>query len=142
MALMELFVRHLASDMTKMPKLSASQIRDIVFNFVPQSIQENIFIKSLLAGATAIGILLSVPAFAPVGTVGATGWIIVYAVTGGTFSIEAISRAWHAWKNKSEKERQAADQKLFKLKAALDDGVITEAEYKERARALLDEIMK
>ncbi|MFN1621149.1 SHOCT domain-containing protein [Vibrio rotiferianus] len=125
-----------------MAKLSSSQIRDIVANFIPQSIQDNIFIKSLLAGATAIGILLSVPAFAPVGAVGATGWIIVYAVTGGTFSIEAISKAWKAWKNQSEAEREETDLKLKKLKQLLDDGIITEDEYKKRAKDLLDKIMR
>jgi len=125
-----------------MAKLSSAQIRDVVANFIPQSIQDNIFIKSLLAGATAIGILLSVPAFAPVGAVGATGWIIVYAVAGGTFSIDAISKAWEAWRNQSESEREEADLKLKKLKKLLDDGLITENEYKERAKELLDSMMK
>lgn len=123
-----------------MAKLSADQIRDVVAKFIPKSIQENIFIKSLLAGATAIGILLSVPAFAPVGAVGATGWIIVYVVAGGTFSYEAISKAWEAWKNQSESERASADEKLKKLKAALDENRITEQEYKDRAKSLLDKI--
>jgi len=84
--------------------------------------------------------LLSVPAFAPVGTVGATGWIIVYVVAGGTFSYEAISKAWEAWKNQSESERTSADEKLKKLKAALDENRITEQEYKDRAKNLLDKI--
>ncbi|MGS0680354.1 hypothetical protein ACVBIL_04235 [Shewanella sp. 125m-7] len=124
-----------------MAKLLSSQIHDVVMKFIPKSIQENIFIKSLLAGATAIGILLSVPAFAPIGTVGATGWIIVYAVTGGTFSYEAISKAWEAWKHKSESERKEADDKLKKLKKLLDDAMITEEEYKERAKALIDDLI-
>lgn len=124
-----------------MAKLSSSQIRDIVSNFIPQSVQDNVFIKSLLAGAAAIGVLLSVPAFAPAGAIGATGWIIVYIVTGGTFSYEVISKAWEAWKNKSELERNETDEKLKKLKQLLDEGVITEAVYKEKARRLLDDIM-
>jgi hypothetical protein len=124
-----------------MAKLSPSQIRDIVTNFIPQSVQDNVFIKSLLAGAAAIGVLLSVPAFAPAGVIGATGWIIVYVVTGGTFSYEVISKAWEAWKNKSESERREADEKLQKLKQMLDEGVINEEEYKNRARRFLDDIL-
>ena len=122
--------------------LSASQIRDIVANFVPESIQNNIFVKSLLAGATAIGILLSVPAFAPVGAVGATGWIIVYIVVGGTFSIEAVSRAWDSWKNQSESERAEVDAALKQLKESLDAGKITEQEYMESAKTLLDKMFE
>lgn len=124
-----------------MARLSAEQIREVVSNFIPNSIQNNIFIKSLLAGAAAIGVLLSIPAFAPAGVVGAAGWIIVYAVTGGTFSYEAISKAWKAWKNSSEEERKNADEKLKRLKKALDDGDIGEEKYKELANELLEKII-
>ena len=120
--------------------LSASQIRDAVANFIPESIQNNIFVKSLLAGATAIGILLSVPAFAPVGAIGATGWIIVYIVVGGTFSVEAVSRAWDSWRNQSESEREEVDTELKALKESLDNGDITEQEYMEGAKGLLDKM--
>lgn len=125
-----------------MARLSAEQIKEVVLNFIPLSIQNNIFIKSLLAGATAVGVLLSIPAFAPAGVIGATGWIVVYVVTGGTFSYEAISKAWKAWKNFSEEEREIADEKLKRMKKALDDGNISEEEYKKLAKELLEKIIK
>ncbi len=124
-----------------MARLTADQISKIVANFIPRSIQENIFIKSLLAGATAVGILLSVPAFAPVGSVGATGWIIVYIVTGGSFSYEVIGKAWEAWKKKTEAERKEADEKLKRLKIALEEGDISEEEYRKKAQELLKKII-
>ena len=124
-----------------MARLTADQISKIVSSFIPQSIQENIFIKSLLAGATAVGILLSVPAFAPVGSVGATGWIIVYIVTGGSFSYEVIGKAWEAWKRKSEAERKEADERLKRLKQALEEGDISEEEYRKKAQELLKKII-
>ena len=124
-----------------MARLTADQISKIVSSFIPQSIQENIFIKSLLAGATAVGILLSVPAFAPVGSVGATGWIIVYIVTGGSFSYEVIGKAWEAWKKKTEAERREADERLKRLKQALEDGDISEEEYRKKAQELLKKII-
>jgi len=124
-----------------MARLTADQISKIVSSFIPQSIQENIFIKSLLAGATAGGILLSVPAFAPVGSVGATGWIIVYIVTGGSFSYEVIGKAWEAWKRKTEAERREADERLKRLKQALEDGDISEEEYRKKAQELLKKII-
>ncbi len=124
-----------------MARLTADQISKIVSSFIPQSIQENIFIKSLLAGATAVGILLSVPAFAPVGSVGATGWIIVYIVTGGSFSYEVIGKAWEAWKRKTEAERREADERLKRLKQALEDGDISEEEYRKKAQELLKKII-
>ncbi len=125
-----------------MARLSAEQIKEVVLNFIPLSIQNNIFIKSLLAGATAVGVLLSIPAFAPAGVIGATGWIVVYAVTGGTFSYEAVSKAWKAWKNFSDQEREIADEKLKRMKKALDDGDISEEEYKKLAKELLEKIIK
>ncbi len=124
-----------------MTRLTADQIGKIVANFIPKSIQENIFIKSLLAGATAVGILLSVPAFAPVGSVGATGWIIVYIVTGGSFSYEVIGKAWEAWKRKTEAERREADERLKRLKVALEEGDISEEEYREKVQELLKKII-
>ena len=70
-----------------MPITSPDQIRDLVAKFIPESVQDDVFIRSLLAGATAVGIILSAPAFGAVGSVSAAGWIIVYIVTGGTFSL-------------------------------------------------------
>ncbi|MGP4988112.1 SHOCT domain-containing protein [Pseudoalteromonas nigrifaciens] len=124
-----------------MPAMSKEEIKEIIASFIPESIQSNIFVKSLLAGATAIGILLAVPAFAPLGVVGATGWIIVYAVTGGTFTVEAISKAWTAWKNTPEDERKETDDKLKALKKMADEGTISEAEYKKRVQDILDKVM-
>ncbi len=124
-----------------MPITSADQIRDLVAKFIPDSIQENVFIRSLLAGATAVGIILSAPAFGAVGSVSAAGWIIVYIVTGGTFSYEVATRAFEKWRTSSESERVKIDAKLQRLKQALEDGDIDEEEYKERARAYLDKLL-
>ncbi len=124
-----------------MPTLSPDQIRDLVTKFVPESIQENVFIKSLLAGATAVGIILSAPAFGAIGTVSAAGWIIVYIVTGGTFSYEVATRAFEKWRQSSEAERAEVDAKLQRLKQALEDGDIDEGEYNERARTYLDKLL-
>ncbi len=124
-----------------MPIMGPDQIRDLVAKFIPSSIQDNVFIKSLLAGATAVGIILSAPAFGAVGTISAAGWIIVYIVTGGTFSYEVATRAFEKWKSSSEAERAEVDAKLQRLKQALEEGDIDEAEYNERARSYLDKIL-
>jgi len=79
-----------------MPALNLEQIKIIFAKFIPNAYLDNPFIKSLLAGAAAVGILLATPAFAPVGVVGATGWIVVYIVSGGTFSTDLFKRAWNA----------------------------------------------
>ena len=125
----------------EMAGLSAEQIRGIVARFIPASIQSNIFVKSLLAGAAAIGVLVMTPAFAPVGVVGATGWIIVYVVTGGTLSYELIKAAWEKWTLMSPEQREHLEKKLEILKKAHDDGAISEEEYKQRAKMLLDEML-
>jgi hypothetical protein len=124
-----------------MAAISPDQIRDLVAKFVPRSVQDNVFIKSLLAGATAVGIILSSPVFGAVGTVSAAGWIIVYIVTGGTFSYEIVTRAIETWRTASEAERAEVDAKLQRLKKALDDGDIDEGEYKQRARQYLDRLL-
>jgi len=128
--------------LARMAAISPDQIRDLVAKFVPRSVQDNVFIKSLLAGATAVGIILSAPAFGAVGTVSAAGWIIVYIVTGGTFSYEILTRAIEKWRTSNEAERAEIDGKLQRLKKALEDGDIDEAEYKERARQYLDRLLK
>ncbi len=124
-----------------MASLGPDQIRDLVAKFIPASVQDNVFVKSLLAGATAVGIILSAPAFGAVGTVSAAGWIIVYIVTGGTFSYEVANRAFEKWRESSEAERAAIDAKLQRLKQALEEGDIDEDEYNERARAYLDALL-
>lgn len=125
-----------------MAALSPEQIRDLVTKFVPKSIHDNVFVKSLLAGATAVGIILSSPVFGAVGTVSAAGWIIVYVVTGGTFSYEVVTQAIQKWKASSEMERAEIDARLQRLKKALEDGDIGEAEYKRRARQYLDTLLR
>lgn len=125
-----------------MAAISPDQIRDLVAKFVPRSVQDNVFIKSLLAGATAVGIILSSPAFGAVGTISAAGWIIVYIVTGGTFSYEVATRVIDKWRTASDAERAEVDAKLQRLKKALEDGDIDEAEYKRRAREYLDKLLR
>lgn len=120
-----------------MPKLNADQIRAIVERLIPKEYRENPFIKALLAGAAAIAILLATPAFAPVGVVGATGWIIVYIVTGGTFTMDIFKKAWDSWKGMNESERKKVDAELERLKKLKDDGAITSENYQARVQELL-----
>lgn len=124
-----------------MPGLSADQIRAVVGRFIPVSLQENIFVKSLLAGAAAIAVLLATPAFAPVGVVGATGWIIVYVVTGGTFTYEVVKAAWNRWKHMTPEQRVDLDTKMEMLKKARDSGALTDEEFKRKARVLLNDVV-
>lgn len=121
-----------------MPALSADAIKEAVLRFLPKSLSENVFVRSMLAGAAAIAILLAVPIWAPVGVVGATGWIIVYIVVTGTFSYELANAAWKRWREMTSGERADFDAKLETLKKARDEGVITEDEYKAKAKKLLD----
>ena len=125
-----------------MPALTTDQIKAYLLKFLPQSIQENPFVNSLLAGAAAIGILVATPAFAPVGVVGATGWVIVYVVTGGTFSMELIRTSWKRWHELSDAQRDRVDKNLERLKKQHDNGALTDEQYRERAQALLDDIVK
>jgi len=124
-----------------MPGLTPEQIRGLVATFVPKALADNVFVKALMAGAAAAGILLATPAFAPVGVVGATGWLIVYIVTGGTFTFEVAQRAWRSWRRLEDGRRQAVDHQLESLKDAFDRGMLDEQEYKRRARGLLDELL-
>ena len=121
-----------------MPALTSEQIKAYIAKFLPQSLQDNPFINSLLAGAASIAILVSTPAFAPVGVVGATGWVIVYIVTGGTFSIELFRKAWRKWKEMSEADRASVEKELGRLKKLHDDGALTDDEYRSRVQAVLD----
>jgi hypothetical protein len=121
--------------------LSKEQIVNFVKEFLPEAMKDNIFITSILAGAATIAILLMTPAFAPVGVVGATGWIIVYVVTGGTFTTELVKRGWNNWKKLSKDQREEVDSRLQRLKKALDEGDITQEEYKEKAQDLLNKIL-
>ena len=125
-----------------MPRLSSEKIAKFISLFIPDDFKDNPFIKALLAGSTAIGILLATPVLAPAGVVGATGWIIVYIVAGGTFSLDIFTKAWKAWKNIGIEKQQEIDEKLRKLKEAQDSGIISSEEYKEKARKFLDEILK
>lgn len=122
--------------------LTKDQIKDSIKQFVPMSLQENPFINSLLAGAATVTILLALPAFAPVGVVGAIGWVIVYVVTGGTFSLTVFQKIYHARQKAKEDERDRIDRKLTDLKKARDDGIISDEEYKEQSRMVLDELLK
>ena len=122
--------------------LTKDQIKDSIKQFVPMSLQENPFINSLLAGAATVTILLALPAFAPVGVVGAIGWVIVYVVTGGTFSLTVFQKIYNARQKAKEDERDRIDRKLTDLKKARDDGIISDEEYKEQSRMVLDELLK
>jgi hypothetical protein len=124
-----------------MPALSFEQIKNTITTFVPNDYRDNPFVKALLAGAAAIGILLATPAFAPIGVVGATGWIIVYLVTGGTFTFDIAKKAWAAWRDMSDSRRKDIDDELARLKKARDDGALSEEEYRSRAQAALDKIV-
>jgi len=124
-----------------MPALTTAQVKSIIDRFIPAALTENPFVRALLAGGVAIGVLVGTPIFAPVGVVGAAGWIIVYIVAGGTFTMSAGAKAWEAWKTMGEEDRAEIDGHLERLKKAHEDGVLTEAEYQERARALLDKLM-
>lgn len=125
-----------------MPALTAEQIKTYIAKFLPQSLQDNPFINSLLAGAAAIGILLATPAFAPVGVVGATGWVIVYVATGGTFSLELFRRAWRKWNDMSEAQKKAVDDELERLKNLHDSGALTDEDYRSRVQDILDSKIK
>jgi hypothetical protein len=122
--------------------LTKDQIRDTIKQFVPMSLQDNPFVNSLLAGAATVTILLALPAFAPVGVVGAVGWVIVYVVTGGTFSLAVVQKICHSWQKAKEDERERIDRKLTDLKNAKDKGIISEEEYKQRSKVILDELLK
>ncbi|WP_084184692.1 SHOCT domain-containing protein [Desulfonatronum thiodismutans] len=124
-----------------MQLLSKKQVVEAVNRFLPESMRENPFVTSLLAGAAAIGILLATPAFAPLGVVGATGWIIVYAVTGGTLGIETIRKIWNVRQHMSEEKRKDVDTRLEILKKMRDDGAIDDEEYKMRSKKILDEFL-
>ena len=124
-----------------MPALSPAVIKKAVGRFVPDEIKDNPFISAMLAGAAAVGILLALPAFAPVGVVGATGWMIVYVVTGGTFSIKLAYRIYKHRKKLGKERREELDAKLEQLKKARDDGALTDDEYKERAKKMLDDAL-
>ena len=124
-----------------MPAINAEQIKLIIAKIIPVKHLDNPFIKALLAGATAVTILLATPAFAPIGVVGATGWIIVYVVTGGTLSMDIFKKAWNAWKEMDESERNKIDDALARLKRIRDENGITEEEYRTRVRELLDKKM-
>lgn len=124
-----------------MPALSTNAVRQAIEKFVPESIRENPFISAMLAGAAATAILLALPAFAPVGVVGATGWLIVYGVTGGTLSIQIARKVYKARKKLGKDKREELDRKLEQLKKAKDDGALTNEEYKARAKALLDDAL-
>ena len=45
---------------------------------------DNPFVKGIVAGAVTTTCIFATPAFAPIGVVGATGWAVVYAVSGAT----------------------------------------------------------
>jgi hypothetical protein len=82
------------------------------------------------------------PVFAPVGVVGAMGWTLVYVVTGGTFSIGLFKKFYQSWKIAKADGREKIDRKLVDLKMARDDGIITEEEYRQRAKLILDDLLK
>ena len=125
-----------------MPALSADHIKSIIDRFIPESIRKNPFVRALLAGGAAVAVLLATPAFAPIGVVGATGWIIVYIVTGGTFSMEIARKAWESWRAMSEAKREDIDNKLEKLKKAHDAGGLSDEAYKKKVKEVLDGVMK
>lgn len=125
-----------------MPPLDDEKIKEFISRYLPASISDNPFVSSLAAGAAAIGILVATPAFAPIGVVGATGWVIVYLVTGGTFSMELVRRAWKRWNDMSESERKAVDDELERLKKLHDSGGLDDEEYKRRVKEVLDRSIK
>jgi predicted Rdx family selenoprotein len=125
-----------------MPAMSFGAIKEAISRFIPESIRENPFISAMLAGAAATVILLALPAFAPVGVVGALGWLIIYAVTGGTLSIQVAREVYKARKKLGEDGREDLDAKLVQLKKARDDGALTDEEYKERAKDLVDSALE
>ncbi|MCA9626617.1 MAG: hypothetical protein KC766_03075 [Myxococcales bacterium] len=133
---------HARYDTSSMPVLTTDQIKSIVTRFIPLSVRENPFVTALLAGAAAVGVLLATPAFAPIGVVGATGWVVVYLVTGGTFSYEVVKKAWAAWREMTADRRDDLDAKLEQLRKARDEGALSEDEYKARAKKLLDEVFE
>ena len=124
-----------------MPLASRGEINGIIDRFIPESLRSNVLIRAMLAGAAAIAILLAVPIWAPIGVVGATGWIVVYFVVGGTLSADIVRFAWARWRDMSADERAALDAKLELLKKAREDGIISEEEYKSRARAIIESIL-
>jgi len=121
-----------------MAPITSAQITEIVMKFLPRSFQNNPFITALIAGGTTIAVLISTPIFAPIGVIGATGWIVVYIVTGGTFSLELVRRAWSRWKSMGEDERRLIDDELLRLKNLKDNDALTDDEYRERVKNLLD----
>lgn len=121
-----------------MPALNFDQIKTILGKFIPTAYLDNPFVKALLGGAAAVGILLATPAFAPVGVVGATGWIIVYIVTGGTFSMDLFKRAWDAWREMGAERQREIDAELKRLKEARDNEALTDEEYRKRVQEILD----
>ena len=125
-----------------MAALDGEKIKEFINRFLPDSVAKNPFISSLTAGAAAIAILVATPAFAPVGVVGATGWIIVYVVTGGTFSMELVRKAWDRWNGMSEADRKAVDDELERLKNLNDSGGLDDEAYKQRVQKVLDRNIK
>ena len=74
--------------------------------------------------------------------VGATGWIIVYLVTGGAFTLDVAVRLWNKWKKMDEYQNGEINNKSKDLKKVLDDELVTEEEYKKQARAVIEGIVQ
>jgi len=60
-------------------------------------------VKGVLAGAVTAAVIASTTAFAPVGAVGATGWLVVYGVAAGSTLLELVER--YGWSR--DRSRQA-----------------------------------
>lgn len=88
--------------------------------------------KAVGAGLLTAAGIAATTAFAPMGVVGATGWVVVYLVSGGTFSWEALK----AYRNFSSEDKAKFDIEIKKLKTLLDNDVISKEEFNRRTKDL------
>lgn len=100
--------------------------------------KDNPFVRAVGAGATSAALIAGTTAFAPVGAVGA-GWALVYSVSGSTLTYETVKEFVEYYKQAEEEKQKEFDLKKSRLQDLRDEGAISEEEFGQRMRDLVEE---
>jgi hypothetical protein len=102
---------------------------------------DNPLTRAVGAGALTAGAIAATTAFGPIGVVGAVGWIVVYAVTGGTLTIETGKNILEWYKRSDHAKQKAFKKKIENLKELLDDGLITKEAFDSAVEKIIKMMM-
>lgn len=97
---------------------------------------DNPITRGILAAGGTVAAITATTAFAPIGVVGAAGWSLVYCVFGGTMTIDTARRLWNTYTEMSAEKRAMFNEEMDKLKRLLEEDVISQNEFKKKAKNL------